>query len=162
MLEKARKRYHFVPPMAPSLSMNKPRLDSGDQDTLSNIVEIKINDYNNPSLNRAILQEYHENMEQQERNGCLISMPQALTFLRNAMDQQLLVLPRWLWTQSLEACDEEKKLIEVMQLVLTDFYANCCRPEPLPPLNERTPFCDHVIPVIKYFNAVYKTLHLQW
>ncbi|KAL1928331.1 hypothetical protein VTP01DRAFT_2687 [Rhizomucor pusillus] len=48
-----------------------------------------------------------------------------------------------------------------MQLVVTDFYANCCRPEPLPPLNERAPFCAHVIPVVKYFNAVYKVLHLQ-
>ncbi|KAG2216755.1 hypothetical protein INT45_010797 [Circinella minor] len=78
--------------------------------------------------------------------------------------QELENLPSWLWSQKFDSTKEEneRKLIETMKLFLTDFYVTCLRPEPTPPLNERTPFCEHVIPLIKYSNAVYQLLRVQW
>ncbi|KAG0169196.1 hypothetical protein DFQ30_003861 [Apophysomyces sp. BC1015] len=158
----AKKSFQFVPPMAPSVSINKPRLHDDDQDTLENLVQIQVNDKINPSVSSEVYQEYCKNMDQQAANICLHTVPQAHEFLQTAMEQELAGLPSWLWAQSPEGCDEEKKLFQVIQLVLTDFYANCCRPTPLLPLNERTPFIDHLVPVIKCYNAVYKMLHMQW
>ncbi|KAI8139668.1 hypothetical protein BJV82DRAFT_240522 [Fennellomyces sp. T-0311] len=101
-------------------------------------------------------------MNDESVNRCLASLPVALNFLQAAMEQELSSLPRWLWTQCLQGTKEELAIIHLMQLTLTDFYANCTRPEPVPPVNERTPFVEHVIPVIKYFNSVYEKLHIQW
>ncbi|KAI9316042.1 hypothetical protein BX666DRAFT_1954199 [Dichotomocladium elegans] len=163
LMKKAKSKcFQFVPPMVPSLSINKPRLPADDQNMLRNMIEIQINDQKRASVSSATYEKYMKNMDEESANACLRAMPEANAFLARALEQDLATLPAWLWSQSLKGTEKEKMLCRTIQLALTDFYANCCRPEPLPPLNERTAFIEHVIPVIKYYNAVYKRLHIQW
>ena len=164
-MRKDKKKYKFIPLMKPSVSMNKPRLGSSDQATLSNIVEIKINDSMFTPVSKTTMDYFNKNVDEQEVNSCLAELPKSKVFLKSALEQELENLPSWLWSQTLDITKEEeneKKLIQAMKLALTDFYATCLRPEPTPPLNERTPFCEHVIPLIKYSNAVYQLLRVQW
>ncbi|KAG2216754.1 hypothetical protein INT45_010796 [Circinella minor] len=164
-MRKDKKQYKFIPVMKPSISMNKPRVISSDQETLSDIVEIKINELSLAPVSENTLHYFNKNIGEQEVNACLSDLPKAKTFLKSALEQELENLPSWLWSQKLDFTKEEeneKKLVQTMKLVLTDFYATCLRPQPTPPLNERTPFCEHVIPLIKYSNAVYQLLRVQW
>ncbi|KAI9316043.1 hypothetical protein BX666DRAFT_2156583 [Dichotomocladium elegans] len=132
-MKKARSKcYQFVPPMVPSLSMNKPRLPADDQNMLRNMIKIQINDQKRASASCATYEKYLKNMDEQSANTCLRAMPEANAFLARALEQDLATLPAWLWSQSLKGTDKEKMLCHTIQLALTDFYANCCRPVPLP------------------------------
>ena len=51
--------------------------------------------------------------------------------------------------------EEKKAILFVRRLVLADYYANCMKPA-LKNANERTPFIEYLVPVFKYFSAVYK------
>ncbi|KAI9274825.1 hypothetical protein BDA99DRAFT_498683 [Phascolomyces articulosus] len=164
-MRKDKKQFKFIPAMTPSVSMNKPRLESSDEAILSGIVEIKVNDIIFTQVSECTMDYFNKNVDEQEVNSCLADLPKAKAFLKTALQKELKNLPSWLWAEILEFDKEEKnedKLIQTMKLVLTDFYATCLRPEPIPPLNERTPFCEHIIPLIKYTNAVYQLLRVQW
>ena len=164
-MRKDKKQYRFKPVMKPSTSMNKPRVGSSDQDILSDIVEIKVNEISFTPVSENTLNYFNKNTDEQEINACLRDLPKSKVFLKSALGQELENLPSWLWSQKLDLTEEEKnekKLSQTMKLLLTDFYATCLRPQPTPPLNERTPFCEHVIPLIKYSNAVYQLLRVQW
>ncbi|KAG1384772.1 hypothetical protein G6F61_000128 [Rhizopus arrhizus] len=50
----------------------------------------------------------------------------------------------------------------MIRLTLTNFYANCLKSSPTNSLNERTPFVEYVVPIFKYYSAVYNDLTFQW
>lgn len=54
--------------------------------------------------------------------------------------------------------EDDKKAILFIRLTLTDYYANCLKPAPTNSLNERTAFVEYVVPIFKYYSAVYQDL----
>ncbi|KAG1297745.1 hypothetical protein G6F61_003811 [Rhizopus arrhizus] len=96
--------------------------------------------------------------------SCIKRLPAALAFLSAALDQGLETLLAWLGTNGFndQHSKEEKKAILFIRLVLTDFYANCMKPPLVNTVNERTPFVEYLIPVFKYYSAVYQDINFQW
>ncbi|KAI7860382.1 hypothetical protein BDC45DRAFT_529980 [Circinella umbellata] len=123
-IRKDKKQYRFISVMKPSISMNKPSLGSSDQDTLMDIVEIKVNDISLTLVSESTLDYYNKNIDEQENQP---------------LDRSL--------KTCLRGCRPKNSI---------------SRSEPTPALNENTPFCEHVIPLTKYWNALYQLLRFQW
>jgi hypothetical protein len=58
--------------------------------------------------------------------------------------------------------DKDGKAIQLMRLVLTDYYTNCMKSVKVSELNERTPFVDHLVPLFKCYSACYPLIFLEW
>lgn len=164
---KGKKVYHFSPQMKPSTSINKSTLSTTDSATLSPIYYIKINDDHLTATPAPhfLVDEYQTNQRNQANNHSLHKRPLSLAFLKTALNQDLEDLPRWLWApqeDSDKASDDEKMVMELMRLILTDFYANCLKPDYPTKTNERTPYAEHVIPIFKYFSSITKLTSFAW
>jgi hypothetical protein len=61
-----KKAYSFYPPMAPSTSSDKPRLDNADYVQLEPVSYIKISSYSCQSVSPSVEEEYIQNMQDQE------------------------------------------------------------------------------------------------
>lgn len=94
--------------------------------------------------------EYIMNMEEQSENKALNDLPNVMKFLTSALAQDIDDLPAWLWNNGRQNdfTEYEKQMIQVIRYVLTDYHANCKKPT-LNNSNERTPFCEYVIPIFK-------------
>lgn len=87
-----------------------------------------------------------------------------MTFLLIALDRSLDNLLDFVWTYH---CDgntpmDDKKIIDMAKYILTDFHANCTKPMPLVATNERTSFCEYILPMFKYFSASTGLLSFIW
>lgn len=58
--------------------------------------------------------------------------------------------------------NNEAKAIKLRKYIFIDYIANCEKPAYYPQANERTPYCEYVFPIFKYFSAVYKSLTFMW
>ncbi|ORX62139.1 hypothetical protein DM01DRAFT_1315509 [Hesseltinella vesiculosa] len=94
-------------------------------------------------------------MEDQYVNRSLKSVKIAMTLLENALDQPRAEILSFIWSNrcSTGTPVEDMGMINLARSILTDFHANCVKPRPLVPTNERTPFCESMIPIFKYFSA---------
>jgi hypothetical protein len=52
--------------------------------------------------------------------------------------------------------------IRLLKYIINDYHANCEKPDYYTGSNEHTPYCEYVIPIFKYFSAVYKNLSFMW
>ncbi|KAI7860383.1 hypothetical protein BDC45DRAFT_529981 [Circinella umbellata] len=92
-MRKDKKQYRFIPVMKPSTSMNKPRVGSSDQDILSDIVEINVNEISFMPISENTLNYFNKNTDEQEINACLRDLPKSKVFLKSALGQELENLP---------------------------------------------------------------------
>lgn len=58
--------------------------------------------------------------------------------------------------------DNEKSAIKLLKYIINDYHANCEKPIYYTDANEHTPYCEYIVPVFKYFSAVYKNLSFMW
>ncbi|KAG1041166.1 hypothetical protein G6F43_012149 [Rhizopus delemar] len=146
-----------------SLSLDSPCFD---EDTRAKVVEVAHIKISKDCIceNQSLVNEYLENMKESKAMSCIKRLPAALAFLSAALDQDLETLLDWLGTNGFndQHSKEEKKAILFIRLVLTDFYANCMKPPLVNTVNERTPFVEYLIPVFKYYSAVYQDINFQW
>lgn len=113
--------------------------------------------------NQAINDEYARNMDESFSNKYINNHPTAKNFLNCALNQEMDDLLPWMAQHGFDSTiSEDSKAILMIRLTLTDFYANCLKPSPANSLNERTPFVEYVVPIFKYYSAVYKSLTFQW
>lgn len=55
--------------------------------------------------------------------------------------------------------EEEEQVISFTRFILTDFMANCQKHSSAHRLNnEQAPFVEYVVPVLKYFSAVFNNI----
>ncbi|KAI8099216.1 uncharacterized protein BX664DRAFT_253812 [Halteromyces radiatus] len=153
--------------MKPSTSIHKPTLAAADSNLLSPLYIMKINDTHptDASTPQFLIDEYQANQRKQSSNHSFHKRPMSLAFLKTALQQDLENLPHWIWApyeHENKASDDEKMTMKLMRLILTDFYANCLKPDYPTKTNERTPYAEYVIPLFKYFSSVTKLSSFAW
>ncbi|KAF7721018.1 hypothetical protein EC973_005557, partial [Apophysomyces ossiformis] len=161
LYKKGKKSFSFFPAnLKPSISTDKARINNEDRTALDPFFVIKISDETYANMPEEVENEYQKNMKEQAEIHCLRKLPNALAFLKAALDQNLHELPKWLWCNGFNSSytEDEVKIIAMLRLILTDYYANCIKPSISGSTNERTPFAEHVIPIFKYFSAVTKMM----
>ncbi|KAI9320008.1 hypothetical protein BX666DRAFT_1852782, partial [Dichotomocladium elegans] len=163
-MEKAKKKYCFTQQMKPSTSTQKPRIITDDYNQLKQLYTIKISEENLPDTPASLVEEYERNKNDQASNGSLRKRPAAFEFLKAAISQPIDDLRQYLWTHGYEKDipDADAKLIDLMRLVLTDFWAIAMKPEYPSPTNERTPFAESIIPIFKYLSAIMSSVAFVW
>ncbi|KAG0161899.1 hypothetical protein DFQ28_004192, partial [Apophysomyces sp. BC1034] len=167
-VKKGKKTYTSTPQPTPSVSTHKSRVSDEDRATLAPLYCIKINDKHLPDTPKAVVDVYEKNLEDQSANMSLTKRPRAFDFLKQALNQPLAELRRFLWsdygkTDKLHGLDDDdSKLIELIRLVLTDFTANCIKPDYPTKTIERTPFVESIVPIFKYLSSVQHSISFVW
>lgn len=57
---------------------------------------------------------------------------------------------------------EEKQVENFLKYIMSDYHANCEKPAYYTNINEPTPYCEHIIPIFKYFSNIYKNISFMW
>ncbi|KAG0163603.1 hypothetical protein DFQ28_011459 [Apophysomyces sp. BC1034] len=129
-IKKGKKEYNFYPEMKPSMSTNKSRISDTDHATLASLYVVKIHDNHTLNIPVNLIDEYEASKEQQARNSFLLKRPFSYKFLKDALSQELDDLPQWVWSHEMDGDHgtTEKHGMQLIRLVLTDFYANCIKP----------------------------------
>ncbi|KAI8082225.1 hypothetical protein BDF21DRAFT_338152, partial [Thamnidium elegans] len=97
--------------------------------------------------------------------SCIKQHPALFEFLEESVEQSLDDLSLWAGFYPIknDITEEEKKVLVFGKLVIADYWANCVKPVVSVKLNERIPFIEYVVPIFKYFSAVYKNIvGFQW
>ncbi|CAO3588592.1 unnamed protein product [Absidia cylindrospora] len=99
------------------------------------------------------------NMNEQDNNSCLNDLPGMLASFEQGMDD----MPKYVWTNGYEGYTEEELIInKMLRYILIDFYLNCMTKTDNKTTNERTPFCQHLIPILKSFSGVNGLIDFTW
>ncbi|KAF7724048.1 hypothetical protein EC973_001424 [Apophysomyces ossiformis] len=167
--QKGKKTCTFTPQPTSSVSTHKSRVSDEDRATLAPLYCIKINDKHLSNTLKAVIDVYEKNLEDQSANMSLTKRLRAFNFFKQALNRPLAELQQFhlfLWsdygkTEKLhELDDDDSKLIELIRFVLTDFTANCIKPDYPAKTNERTPFVQSIIPIFKYLSSVQHSISL--
>ncbi|KAG1034858.1 hypothetical protein G6F43_013337 [Rhizopus delemar] len=114
-VKKGKKSYIFTPQPTPSVSTHKSRISDEDRATLAPLYCIKINDKHLPDTPKAVVVAYEKNLEDQSASMSLTKRTRLRRFLWSDYGK----------TGKLHGLDDnDRKLIELIRLVLTDFTAN--------------------------------------
>lgn len=157
-VKKNQQSFSLIKPITPTatFTLNSPCFDKDTRDKVLETAYIKVG---NDCIceNQLIVNEYQKNVEESKAKSCIKRLPNVIAFLTNALDQELTTLIAWLRRNGFDSnySEEEKKAVLFIRLVLTDFYANCMKPPLTNTANERTPFVEYLVPVFKYYSAVY-------
>ncbi|KAI8373757.1 hypothetical protein BD560DRAFT_423122 [Blakeslea trispora] len=143
---------------------NKPRITKKDASLVKSAFEICIASTPSTPTSAIIAEEYNHNNEDQDVNQCFKKLPKAQEFLMQAISgDRADFLDR---VMSYKVDDnhskDEVQAIKLLKYILIDYHANCEKPNYYTRTNERTPYCEHVIPIFKYFSAVFKNLTFMW
>lgn len=164
-VKRKRESFALLKPITPSISyrFNNPGFEEQTKARVNSIVYIKLDD-KDICENEAITNEYARNMNESYSNKYFNNYPIAKSFLNDALNQQIEDLLSWMGQHGFDNTnfEDNKKAILIIRLILADFYANCLKPSPTKSLNERTPFVEYVVPLFKYYSAVYNDLTFQW
>lgn len=103
-------------------------------------------------------------MNDQDANRCLDKLPKAKEFLEEAVsgDRASFLNRVMSYKADNSHSKDEIQAIDLLKYILIDYHANCEKPIYYTNANERTPYCEYVIPIFKYFSAVYKSLSFMW
>ncbi|CAO3702389.1 unnamed protein product [Rhizopus stolonifer] len=103
-------------------------------------------------------------MEDQHENKCLNSLPKVYNLINKVINGE--------YNNMLDTVDNykfdpthsesDKKAIKLLKYIINDYHANCEKPVYYADANERTPYCEYIVPIFKYFSAVYKNLSFMW
>lgn len=164
-VEKNKKVYSYIRPVTTGINynFNGPDIDKEHTAKIEDVVYTKLNEGHSCD-NQYVVNQYTKNYEEQLSLYHVKKHPVLLKFLEETMEQSLEELFFWLGAYAIDAniTEEEKKDIVFAKLVLTDYYANCVKPKVFVNINERTPFVEYVVPIFKYFSALYRSIAFQW
>ncbi|ORX62226.1 hypothetical protein DM01DRAFT_1279321, partial [Hesseltinella vesiculosa] len=148
----------------PSVSTHKSRISDEDRAVLAPLYCIKINDHHLNNTPQTVCDAYEKNLEDQSMNASLVKRPRAFAFLKDALNQPLADLPRFLWAYDKpDGLDvKDSQLIDLIRLVLTDFTANCNKTDFPVKTNERTPYVESIVPIFKYLSSVQRSVSFVW
>lgn len=152
-------------PTAPhsSYTLDSPVVEEKDTEKIDKIAYMKLND-DCICENKELDLVYKNNVSDQRVNHCFKKVPIAFQFLKDVLDKKKEDFLFSLWSKVDGSCtEEEEQVISLTRFILTDFMANCQKHSSAHHLNnERTPFVEYVVPVFKYFSAVFNNIFFQW
>ncbi|KAI9033836.1 hypothetical protein CLU79DRAFT_725675 [Phycomyces nitens] len=163
-MKKTEKKYHLTPQMKSLTSTQKPHISTENCNQLSTLYSIKISEENMPDTPADLIEGYEQNKENQASNASLHKRPIAFDFLKSAIDQPIENIRQYLWTHGYEddIPKDDKKFIDLIRLVLTDFWSISVKPEYPSTTNERTPFVESIVPIFKYLSAIINSVAFVW
>ncbi|KAI9006732.1 hypothetical protein CLU79DRAFT_824347 [Phycomyces nitens] len=98
-------------------------------------------------------------MKEGRKNTSLKSISGAFDFCLAALKQDQVGFCKWVWNHEPEV--KEKEFIEMMKYILTDFHLNC-KTSKGSVNDERTPFVETVVSLLKAFAKNMDTLGFVW
>lgn len=107
--------------------------------------------------NSATQKLYDDYRDDQDRNVFIKGHEGALSFLSDALNENNFMITRKLW-----ALPGEGKFIDMMRHILTDYYQCCRRSTPINTNQERTFFCEAIVPIFKNFGIMIGSLSGSW
>lgn len=145
------------------LVINKPRITKKEASLIESTFEICIATTPSTPTSTIIKEEYNRNLNDQDENKCLKQFPRVQEFLLRAISEEYAsFLKTVMYYEVNDIPNDEAKAIKLLKYILIDYNANCEKPPYYTQANERTPYCEYVIPIFKYFSAVYKSLTFMW
>ncbi|KAI8067340.1 hypothetical protein BDF21DRAFT_112973 [Thamnidium elegans] len=165
LVKKTKKAFTFYKPLTGHLiTINKPRVTKEDASQVAPAFEVIISDTPSTPTSSIIRNKYNENMEDQRKNKCLNSLPKVYDLINKVIngkyDNMLDTVDSYKFDPT--HSENDKKAIKLFKYIINDYHANCEKPVYYTDANERTPYCEYIIPIFKYFSAVYKNLSFMW
>lgn len=162
-INKSRRFFEIHPPSSHNTSPNKPSIVQKDHDILKDVVDIIIQD-NDFCNDPDIMKKYKLHQHEQGANYSLNQLPCSFLFLKDAINQDFNNFLSFIWNYKVnrEISTYDNQMLNIMKYVLTDFHVNCQLPLLPSSSNERTSFCQLVIPIFKSFSAVTKLISFTW
>ncbi|KAI9030151.1 hypothetical protein CLU79DRAFT_734324 [Phycomyces nitens] len=120
-------------------------------------------DYNT-DLPRDLREIVNQELDEQSNLKTLNSYPCAFELLRSSLEQPLESLPNFLWSYSTSPSlpKDEKKLIRVIQFILTEFAGTCYRNPVFNCKSDCTFLIDRVIPLFQTLENQTGLLGFEW
>ncbi|CAO3589937.1 unnamed protein product [Absidia cylindrospora] len=160
-LKKRNTTLHYLTPQQYTTSPNKPRLEEHDEAVLKKSFEIVLSEYHASSSSSLSMGIYYNNMDEQKHKKSLKNLPGTFGFLKTVLKQDLDDIPQYLWANGYDGCTaDELTMNKMIRYILTDYHLNCMDDDNT--ANERTPFCEHFIPVFKAFARVTGLMKFTW
>ncbi|KAG1470887.1 hypothetical protein G6F56_002431 [Rhizopus delemar] len=138
------------------LPSNTPRIQKEDYDALKDDFDIKYRTTVNKSTPEAE-SIFKRSEEEEEENVSLRKTPGAIGLLKNTV-----LSKKFGNYKLLRSFDIQSSFIRVMQHIISDYYQNCLRTTPYDFNDERTFFCEVVIPILKSFALNLGNLTFKW
>ncbi|KAI7852720.1 hypothetical protein BDC45DRAFT_176539 [Circinella umbellata] len=153
------KVYHIQTSGNNLLSPHKPKLQELDISLLNDHFAIRISTTLKAQVDQETETIYQDYKKAAQSNEALKKLDNAWEFCTGALRQNQDGFCKWLWNQ--EPTSKDKKFIEMMKYILTDFHLNCITKTPS--INdERTPFVENMVPPFKAFAKVLSALNFVW
>ncbi|KAI8062607.1 hypothetical protein BC940DRAFT_278516 [Gongronella butleri] len=162
IITRASTTLQFTSSRQPTLSF--ARVDAENIDKLAPIVTI-LATYNR-RLPGAKLEQLEAEIGAHATLSTLKRMKGTYAMVTAAMDVKLRELPLWLWShmpvEDLETVD--RKLMDAMRFIFTDFVNVCTNPVTAPQAaqSERTFLVDHVVPILRSLATQSQLLAFNW
>ncbi|GAN02977.1 hypothetical protein MAM1_0032d02427 [Mucor ambiguus] len=151
------KRFDYHTPSEHLISPRKPGLSTRDHGCLKDLFEIRLASDRTAScspLTEAIYQTYRNG---QYANISIKAHQDAISFLNAALNSEHFMDTRKLWS-----LPGESRFIDMMRHVLTDYFQSCRRSTPIDPSQERTFFCEIIVPILRHFGVLIGNLSGSW
>lgn len=150
--------------MGPLTTINKPCINETDASQVQSAFEVIISNIPSTPISNDVLDDYKLNMIDQDNNRCFNEIPKAQTFLKRIIDGDLEELMQTIYTHKLDDTysSKEKQVVNLLKYIMSDYHANCEKPAYYTDTIERTPYCECIIRIFKYFSAVYKNISFMW
>ncbi|RCH97050.1 hypothetical protein CU098_003575 [Rhizopus stolonifer] len=140
-----------------SLLKNTQRRDTPSKHYLGGIADIKYRSTKQKST-RDIESIFNKARKDEKANVSLRRVPGAIQFLNNTiLNDDRIFKNKYLWEE-----DESIPFINAMKYILSDYYQNCLVQIPTDYKDERTFFCEVIIPILKAFAIHNKNITFRW
>lgn len=135
----------------------KPALNQSDHGSLRDLFEIRLSSDSIVYCDSDTQKLYEDYRDDEDRNVFIKGREGAISFLNEALNENNFMDTRKLW-----AMPGEGKFIDMMRHVLTDYYQGCRRATSINTNQERTFFCEVIIPIFKNFGIMIGSLSGSW
>ncbi|KAG1376452.1 hypothetical protein G6F61_007589 [Rhizopus arrhizus] len=151
------KRFGYHTPSENLILPKKPALNQSDHGSLRDLFEIRLSSDSIVYCDSDTQKLYEDYRDDEDRNVFIKGREGAISFLNEALNENNFMDTRKLW-----AMPGEGKFIDMMRHVLTDYYQGCRRATSINTNQERTFFCEVIIPIFKNFGIMIGSLSGSW
>jgi hypothetical protein len=148
---RGQKRFDYHTPGRNDYSPGKPKLDSVGNKDLSKLFDIRLSNTPNPNCFDETEEIYKQYQADQATNKYIKQVDGAVELNTKALfDKNVFLSTRALWKID---CPESK-FNDFILITFSDYYQNCQRSKAYDYSDERTFFCEVIIPMYKNFNVM--------
>lgn len=151
------KSYIIHHPQSSTHSPSTPRLQKEDYEVLGKISDIKYFSTEKKSTS-YVESVFNEARKNEKNNASLKRIPGAIEFLNHTiLNGDHAFKNKYLWEE-----EESIPFINAMKYIIADYYQNCLVSIPFDFDDERTFFCEVIIPILKTFAIHNGNMPFRW